>query len=306
LNASELRESTAPCSALWELASGSLLLVLVWGITQPTIKAAYAGMSPFALIWIRSVLSVLTISAWRFFAGVSDQSTQVLPQREKAHRIINGCLHNSYILFLYLGMTGTQASRASVLLYTQPIWVMLISALFLSGEHISPRRGIGFLIAMTGTVAIFSHRLGGESALWADSFVVISAMLWACQAIHFKRYLSRSDVYAVTRWGMLIGAPLYFTLTFVAEDGGRYAFGVPQVYAIFHMGLVSSGMVLVLWAHLMRKFSPARVSVFLFLTPVVGVAVSALWLGEVIESWFLAGAGMTIFGVWLVTTERRG
>ncbi len=287
-----------------DLIGGSLLLVLVWGMTQPAIKAAYAGMSPFALVWIRSALSALTITAWSLAAGIPDRVTQPHPRRELAHRILNGALHNAYVFFIYTGMTGTQASRASVLLYTQPVWVMLIGAALLTGERITLRRGLGFFIAMAGTVTIFSRRLGGESALWADLFIVISAMLWGFQAVHFKRFLGRSDVFAVTRWAMIIGAPLYFALTWAVEDGGRYAFGFPQLYAIFHMGVVSSSLVLVFWAHLMMKFSPARVSIFLFLTPAVGVAGSAFFLGETVGAQFLAGAAMTIFGVWLVTVER--
>ncbi len=288
-----------------ELAGGSLILVLVWGLTQPVIKAAYDGMSPFALIWIRATLSALTLTAWSLATGVSGRTTQSHPRRELAHRILNGALHNAYILFLYIGMTGTQASRASVFLYTQPVWVMLIGALLLQGERITLRRGAGFIAAMAGTVTIFSDRLGGESALWADSFIVVSAALWGFQAVHFKRYLGGSEIFAVTRWAMIIGAPLYLFLAWAVEDGGRYAFGFPQLYAIFHMGVVSSGLVLVLWAHLMVKYSPARVSVFLFLTPAVGVSASAYFLGETVGPWFLAGAVMTIFGVWLVTVERR-
>jgi len=295
----------APFSGGLELAGASLILVLIWGLTQPVIKAAFEGMSPFALIWIRSSVSALTISAWMLFMRVPDRTTLPSPGAERAHRIVSGLLHNFYILFLYLGMSGTQAARASVLLYTQPIWVMLISAVLLPGERITIRRAFGFAIAMAGTVTIFCQRMSGDSALWADTFIVISAIIWASQAIHVKRFLGRSDMFAVTRWAMVIGSPLYFGLTWLGEGGGRYTWGFPQLYAIFHMGVVSSGLILVLWAYLMLKYSPARVSVFLFMTPAVGVAGSAIILGETLGWSLLVGATLTIFGVWLVTVEHR-
>jgi len=292
-------------SGTMELVTGCASLVLVWGLTQPVIKAAYAGMSPFALIWIRAAVSALTLTAWMIVMLVPDRVTHSNPRVELGHRILNGLLHNAYILFLYIGMTGTQAARASLLLYTQPIWVMLIAALVFPGERITPRRALGFATAMAGTVTIFAQRLAGESALWADSFLVIAAVLWAVQAIHFKRFLGGSDMFAVTRWAMLIGAPLYLALSWLTEDGGRYAFGMAQLYAFFHMGIISSGLILVLWAHLMLKHSPARVSVFLFLTPAVGVAGSTIILGESLGWNLLAGAVLTITGVWLVTVEGR-
>ncbi len=289
----------------FELAAGSISLVLVWGMTQPVIKAAYGGLSPFALIWIRAAVSALTLTAWMIVMKVPDRTTLPTPGAERVHRIFNGVLHNAYILFLYIGMTGTQAARASVLLYTQPVWVMLIAAALLPGERITARRSLGFGTAMAGTIVIFSQRMGGEGALWADSFIVISALVWGFQAIHFKKYLGRSDMFAVTRWAMIIGAPLYLALSWLTEDGGRYAFGPAEIYAIFHMGVISSGLILVLWAHLMLKYSPARVSVFLFMTPAVGVAGSAVMLGETVGWNLLAGAALTITGVWLVTVERK-
>jgi drug/metabolite transporter (DMT)-like permease len=288
-----------------ELAAGSLALVLVWGMTQPVIKASYGGLSPFALIWIRAAVSALTLTAWMVLMKVPDRTTLPTPAAERAHRILNGILHNAYILFLYVGMTGTQAARASVLFYTQPIWVMLFAAALLPGERITAHRSLGFGTAMAGTIVIFSQRMGGESALWADLFIVISALIWAFQAIHFKKYLARSDMFAVTRWAMIIGAPLYLALSWLTEGGGRYAFGPAEFYAIFHMGVISSGLVLVLWAHLMLKHSPARVSVFLFMTPAVGVAGSAVMLGEAVGWNLLSGAALTITGVWLVTVGGR-
>jgi drug/metabolite transporter (DMT)-like permease len=293
-------------SGLAELVAGCTALVLVWGLTQPVIKAAYEGMSPFALIWIRAAVSAVTLTIWMAVMRVPDRATHASPAAERAHRILNGLLHNAYILFLYIGMTGTQAARASVLLYTQPVWVMLIAALVLPGERVTPRRALGFGVAMAGTVVVFAQRLAGQSALWADSFLLIAAVLWAAQAIHFKRFLAGSDMFAVTRWAMFIGAPLYLALSWLAEDGGRYAFGLTELYAFFHMGVISSGLILVLWAHLMLKHSPARVSVFLFMTPAVGVAGSAFFLGESLGWNLLAGAALTIAGVWLVTVEGRG
>ncbi|MBT3350436.1 MAG: DMT family transporter [Nitrospinaceae bacterium] len=288
-----------------ELVAGCTSLVIVWGLTQPVIKAAYAGLSPFALIWLRAALSALTLTVWMLVMRVPDRVTHTNPRAELGHRILNGILHNAYILFLYIGMTSTQAARASILLYTQPVWVMLFAALVFPGERITPRRALGFGAAMAGTVVIFAQRLAGQSELWADSFLVIAAVLWAVQAIHFKRFLSGSDMFAVTRWAMLIGTPLYLALSLLTEDGGRYAFGAAEIYAVFHMGVISSGLILVLWAHLMLKHSPARVSVFLFLTPAVGVAASAIILGESLGWNLLAGAVLTISGVWLVTVEGR-
>jgi len=289
-----------------ELAGGALFIALVWGMAQPVIKASYAGLSPFALVWMRSALSALTLTAWIWLSRSPGSRTHESPSVETGHRALNGLLHNLYVVFLYLGMEGTTAARASVLLYTHPVWMMLLGAAFLPGERITPLRALGFAAAMAGTITVFSDRLGEESALWADGFIVLTAILWSLQAVHFKRCLGRSDIVAVTRWGMLLGAPLYLAFALLWEGGGRYGFGPVEVFTVFYMGVGSSGLVLVLWAYLLVRHSASKVSVFLFLTPAFGVGGSALLLGERVGWRLLAGAALTVAGVWLVTSERRG
>ena len=299
------RRPSAETGARPELVFGSLLLTLVWGMAQPVIKGAYEGVTPFGLIWMRCGAAVLTLTIYGLLAGAPDRATHEDAWKEKGHRILSGLLHNVYIWFLYQGMFGTAAARASVLLYSQPIWVMLLGALFLAGERVTPVRAAGFALAMGGTVTVFSNRLGADSALWADCYILLAAVLWAAQAIHYRRCLWNSDVVSISRWAMLIGAPTYFLLSWPEPRFGISSFGGAQILAVVYMGVASSALLLAYWGYLLLKYSPARVSVFLFLNPIVGVLGSVLYLGERVSWRLAAGAALTAAGVWLVTGERR-
>ena len=289
-----------------ELVFGSLLLTLTWGMAQPVIKGAYGGLTPFGLIWMRCSAAVLTLTIYSLLLGAPDRATHKSAWKEKGHRALSGLLHNVYIWFLYQGMFGTAAARASVLLYSQPIWVMLLGAAFLSGERVTPARAAGFALAMGGTVTVFSNRLGAGGALWADSYILLAAVLWAAQTIHYRRCLWNSDVVSISRWAMLIGAPAYFLLASSDPGFGILSFGGAQIRAVVYMGVASSALLLAYWGYLLLKYSPARVSVFLFLNPIVGVLGSALYLGERVSWRLAAGAALTAAGVWLVTGEKRG
>ena len=289
-----------------ELVFGSLLLTLTWGMAQPVIKGAYGGLTPFGLIWMRCSAAVLTLTIYSLLLGAPDRATHKSAWKEKGHRALSGLLHNVYIWFLYQGMFGTAAARASVLLYSQPIWVMLLGAAFLSGERVTPARAAGFALAMGGTVTVFSNRLGADGALWADSYILLAAVLWAAQTIHYRRCLWNSDVVSISRWAMLIGAPAYFLLASSDPGFGILSFGGAQILAVVYMGVASSALLLAYWGYLLLKYSPARVSVFLFLNPIVGVLGSALYLGERVSWRLAAGAALTAAGVWLVTGEKRG
>lgn len=288
-----------------ELVLGSLLLTTVWGMAQPVIKGAYAGVTPYAMIWMRCCAGVLTLTLYRLLMRIPESVTYHDPWQEKGHRILNACMHNAYVWFLYQGMFGTAAARASVLLYTQPVWVMLLSALFLTGERITLVRALGFATAMAGTVTVFSNSLEAGGSMQADFFILIAAAGWATQSIHYRRYLSNSDVTSIARWSMLIGAPTYFLLSFSQPDFGITHIGGPQIFAVVYMGVIASALLLAYWGHLLLRYSPAKISVFFFMTPIVGVVGSALYLGEQLGWHLLLGAALTAAGVWLVTGERR-
>ena len=288
-----------------ELVLGSLLLTMVWGMAQPVIKGAYAGVTPYAMIWMRCCTGVLTLTLYRLLMRIPESVTHHDPWKEKGHRILNALMHNVYVWFLYQGMFGTAAARASVLLYSQPVWVMLLSAAFLTGERITLVRALGFATAMAGTVTVFSNSLGAGSSLRADFYILIAAAGWATQTIHYRRYLGNSDVTSIARWAMLIGAPTYFLLSSSQPNFGITHFGGPQIFAVFYMGVIASALLLAYWGHLLLRYSPAKISVFFFMTPIVGVVGSALYLGEQLGWHLLIGAALTAAGVWLVTGERR-
>ena len=86
-----------------ELVLGSLLLTMVWGMAQPVIKGAYAGVTPYAMIWMRCCTGVLTLTLYRLLMRIPDSVTHHDPWKEKGHRILNALMHNVYVWFLYQG-----------------------------------------------------------------------------------------------------------------------------------------------------------------------------------------------------------
>ena len=298
-------KSSADAGMTLELLLGSLLLTTAWGMAQPVIKGAYAGVTPYAMIWMRCCTGVLTLTLYRFLMRTPERVTHNDPWKEKGHRILNALMHNAYVWFLYQGMFGTAAARASVLLYTQPVWVMLLSAVFLTGERITLMRGLGFATAMAGTVTVFSNSLEAAGSLRADFYILVAAAGWAMQTIHYRRYLWNSDVVSVARWSMLIGAPTYFLLSFSQPDFGISHIGGAQIFAVLYMGVIASALLLAYWGHLLLRYSPAKISVFFFMTPIIGVVGSGLYLGERLGGHLLIGAAFTAAGAWLVTGERR-
>jgi drug/metabolite transporter (DMT)-like permease len=78
---------------------------------------------------------------------------------------------------------------------------------------------------------------------------------------------------------------------------------------LFQSVLVSFASFL-LWFWLLRHYLASRLGVFSFLTPLIGVALGAWWLGEQLEPNFIAGALLVLLGIVGVSAQgwlaRRG
>lgn len=58
-----------------------------------------------------------------------------------------------------------------------------------------------------------------------------------------------------------------------------------------------------LWFWLLRHYLASRLGVFSFLTPLIGVALGAWWLGERLEPNFIAGVLLVLLGIVGVSAQ---
>ena len=70
--------------------------------------------------------------------------------------------------------------------------------------------------------------------------------------------------------------------------------------AILFLGFLCSGVAYVFWFDSLKEADASRVAAFLYLEPLVSVAVAAWLLQEPITPATLAGGGLILVGVWLV------
>ena len=77
------------------------------------------------------------------------------------------------------------------------------------------------------------------------------------------------------------------------------------VIAMLYCGLGVVGIAFILWVRLLERHPPGLISVFVFGTPLFGVAFSALLFGERISPTLGLGVAAVAVGVLLVTLEKR-
>ena len=73
--------------------------------------------------------------------------------------------------------------------------------------------------------------------------------------------------------------------------------------AIFYQGIVIAGFCFVSWTSILEKYSPSKLVVLFFVTPLFGVVLSYLLLGDEIGFALIAGACLVAYGIYLVNKK---
>jgi len=105
-------------------------------------------------------------------------------------------------------------------------------------------------------------------------------------------------------WQMALGGGILM-LGGLLCGGVLEGFTFASVALMGYMALLSA-LSFGIWSALLKYNPVGRVTIFNFLVPVFGVALSAIFLGEQVLVWKNAVALLLVCGgIWLVTAERR-
>ncbi len=198
----------------------------------------------------------------------------------------------------------TTAARGALALSTVPLVTMLAAAA-LGIEHLTWRKSVGVLIAITGVfVALIAGLAAAPPGAWRGELIMLAGTV--CMALYTvwsQPYIARSDPLAFLTAGMGAGALCFLVAALLT--GGFAAvrhFEAPQWLAVGYLGTLGSALAFILWVFALSRTSPTRTAVTITINPVFSATVAALTLGEGIGLNLVVGLIAVGGGIWLATT----
>jgi len=207
------------------------------------------------------------------------------------------------------GLKTAQATTTAWIVATTPVFIAILGWLVLK-EKMGWQHVGGIALAALGVLLIVSK--GNLSALFAgkegtlgDLLVLISALNWAVFSILSRRELARHPAARMMFYVMLLG--WLFTTIWIFGFGPGLT-ELPRLTAsgwtaILMLGIFGSGLAYIAWYDALQVLPASQLGVFLYIEPLVAMALAAFMIGEAITIISLAGGAVIIFGVWLVNRE---
>ncbi|HVH11487.1 MAG TPA: EamA family transporter [Longimicrobium sp.] len=193
------------------------------------------------------------------------------------------------------------AALAAILLYTAPVWVALLSALFL-GERMTRRKLLALAVAMLGVAGIALS--GGSAGLRltpaALGWGLASAFAYALYYLFGKRYFERYATATLFLYALPIGALAMLPLAeFRHKTPGAWA-------AIVFVAVVPTYLAYVFYSAGLRRVEATRAATVATVEPVVAALAAYVMWGERLSPAGYACAAVVLVGVLLMVDRGGG
>ena len=279
-------------------AFGGAVLIGVTALlafNQILIKLVNAGLQPVFFAGLRSALAVLFVWAWLVWRGRPPR----LSRAALGPGLLIGAVFAAEFLFLFLALDLTTVGRASVIMYSMPVWFAIL-AHFGLGERITPTKAAGLALAFAGcATAILTRPATGEASLVGDLCALGAAWGWALTAYVARRPVMRAEGPELQLfWMVLVSAPILLLLAPLFGPLVRELQPLHLVGLVFQSSVVVAGG-FITWLWLMSVYPSATVASFSFLTPILALGMGALIFGEsvtwaILLAALLVGAGIVL------------
>jgi drug/metabolite transporter (DMT)-like permease len=285
-----------------------LLVVLVWGINFPVLKAALTAMHPHVINIFRFLVSAGVLGT--LYAARSDtwDAGFFAPLRTHARQIITlGLLgYVAYQISFIVGVDHTTAGSAALIMASAPLWTAMLSRIA-GYERLGYTAWTGLVVSLIGTGLVIAA--GADTALSGSLFgnllMLLAAVLWGAYTAFNKTVVHDVSPTGATFFGILIalpflvgiGAPYLDTVTWSAVDAWVWG-------AIVFSGGLSTGIAFIIWNTAVKNVGASNTAVYSNLVPFVALLGGVVVLGEAV-TWSQGAGGVLIIGGLVVMRREQ-
>ncbi len=278
-----------------------LVVTAGWGACFVAIRY---GLPDSPLLWFAALRSLLAGAALLVVGRICHRPT---PPASAWPAIGLLGVVNVTIAFaaMFAGTAGVSSGVAAVLANAQPLLVVL-PAWVLYQERPAPRTVAGLAVGFAGlAVAASPVGAGGKGALLSlGSAAAITA------GTLLARRLTRVDVVMLSAWQFLLGGVVLSAWAAAAEGAPAVAWTPHFVVVLGFLALVGTALTYLIWFAELQRASLVSLSAWTMLTPIFGVSLGWVLLGERLSGLQGIGVGLVLAAMaailWPTPNSRQG
>ena len=214
------------------------------------------------------------------------------------------------LLAQFAGTKLSTAAAGALITSATPAFIVLFAAWILH-EKATGRQWLGLALATIGVLVV--SLLGDQSAtkaatnpLLGNLLLIVAAITWALYSVLVKFNARTYTALAITLAVTALGVPIIAPVALIEMQTQPIGVITPAVVAgLLYIGIGSTAIAFFLWNKSFELLDAASASLFFFAQPIVGAALSAIFLGQVLSWSFFAGGALILLGALLGMVTPR-
>jgi drug/metabolite transporter (DMT)-like permease len=281
------------------------LMGVFWSGVFPAISIVLKSMGLFTSVFLRfaCAAAVLLVLLW-----ARERRLPRLSPRELVMVVGLGLLGITiYNTLFTAGLALVEASRAALIVPTNPAFTALFAALLLR-ERLGGTRAVGVALCVAGALWVLARgdlrSFTGLQFGVGELLLVLCIFMWSAYTLLGRVALSTLSPLALTAYVMAAGA---LPLALLASgEGASLAEVTWEGWAAFGYLVVFGTVIPFLWFYEgVKALGAARASQWINVVPPLAVLESVWLLGEPFPPSLLAGMALVVLGLYLTNKPRR-
>ena len=294
----------APSGLVAKLRAYSLLILLslIWGAAFVAVRRADFELSPVNLTILRWAIAAAGYLCVLAFLG----KPKTKFERKDLPRLLAISFANvpAYHLSLNFGETTVSAGLAGLLVSLGPVFITVFSAYSLK-EKLSSRLILALILAIAGAAVLSIGDLSlGSGGILGPLEIIVTALAYAVFSVLAKPLVKKYGALHVAMWAGITGTAMLLPLisrNFFAQVATLSSVGWASV---LYLSLISTVLGYSMYYTLVSRGTLSKLSIQLFLIPIVSVVAGILLLGETITIYTIIGGAITLSAIALVTRVK--
>jgi len=285
------------------LIASLIIINIFWGASAVAVKEAYAQLDTLGIVTLRFALSTpMIITVTLLLKGKKGLSIDL---KDAPYMAFLATIGISAALFLQAwSLENTTVTNFTMISSLSTFTVMLLS-LVIIGEKPSKDKVIGAIIALIELALVTTNgRFELSAQFKGDIIALTSAFFWALYTVMGKKIGEKYSALTVLSYVFFFASLDFMPFYLTSPHTSLFEFTPLTLISLGFLTICCSLIAFLVYNFSLNKLSASTVAMTIYITPLSGVFLGAVLLGESFTAYTLLGSILIIGGLYKAESKN--
>lgn len=286
----------------WKLIFSGIAFAILWASASTATKIGLNSAQPFVI----SIFRFIIAGAIMLFISHLVMRNRMPAKKEWIQISIYGVLNISFYLGLYvIAMQQVSAGLGSLAVATNPVFIALISAIWLS-HKIKIQNILSLILCFVGVILASYPLLQNSYVTLTGILILLASMIaYSLGTVYFSRTnWNGLHIVTINGWQTIIGGFFLLPVLVATYRPNQNIFDTQFWISVSWLAVPVSVGAIQFWLYLLEN-NAIKASYWLFSCPIFGFIIAHFMMNDPINTYTFLGVAFVISGLYITISFKN-